>query len=90
MKKFFDFNGTINGTTFFLRNLFVSVLLIPCLILSLFFAGIVSMELLNSVGIDFQDIQAQMETGTFDQQELNTQMEEGFKDNPEEILNIII
>lgn len=88
MKKFFDFNGTINGTTFFLRNLFVAVFLIPCLILSLFFAGIVSMELLNSVGIDFQDIQAQMETGTFDQQELNTQMEEGFKDNPEEILNI--
>ena len=89
MKKFFDFNGTINGTTFFLRNLFVAVLLIPCLILSLFFAGIVIIELLNSVGIDFQELQEQMETGTFDQQELNTRMEEGFKDNPDEILNII-
>jgi hypothetical protein len=96
MKKFFDFNGTINGTIFFLRNLFVAVLLIPCLILSLFFVGIVSMELFNSVGIDFQELQAQMETGTLNQQELNAQLEEGVKDiykayedNPEEILNII-
>ena len=85
MKKFFQFNGTINGTTFFLRNLFVAVLLIPCLILSLFFAGIVGMELMDSAGIDIQEIQ---ESGTFDQKELEAQMEEGFKDNPEEILNI--
>ena len=85
MKKYFQFNGTINGTTFFLRNLFVAVLLIPCLILSLFFAGIVGMELMDSAGIDIQEIQ---ESGTFDQKELEAQMEEGFKDNPEEILNI--
>ena len=85
MKKFFDFNGTINGTTFFLRNLFVVVLLIPCFILTLFFSGIVGMELLDSAGIDIQEIQ---ESGTFDQKELEAQMEEGFKDNPEEILNI--
>lgn len=85
MKKFFDFIGTINGTTFFLRNLFVVVLLIPCFILTLFFSGIVGMELLDSAGIDIQEIQ---ESGTFDQKELEAQMEEGFKDNPEEILNI--
>jgi uncharacterized membrane protein YhaH (DUF805 family) len=85
LKKFFDFNGTINGTTFFLRNLFVVVLLIPCFILTLFFSGIVGMELLDSAGIDIQEIQ---ESGTFDQKELEAQMEEGFKDNPEEILNI--
>ena len=85
MKKFFDFNGTINGTTFFLRNLFVAVLLIPCFILTLFFSAIVGMELMDSAGIDIQEIQ---ESGTFDQKELEAQMEEGFKDNPEEILNI--
>jgi hypothetical protein len=85
LKNFFDFNGTINGTTFFLRNLFVVVLLIPCFILTLFFSGIVGMELLDSAGIDIQEIQ---ESGTFDQKELEAQMEEGFKDNPEEILNI--
>ncbi|MDB0022377.1 hypothetical protein N9E14_00830 [Flavobacteriaceae bacterium] len=85
MKKYFQFNGTINGTTFFLRNLFVAVLLIPCFILTLFFSGIVGMELMDSAGIDIQEIQ---ESGTFDQKELEAQMEEGFKDNPEEILNI--
>ena len=85
MKKYFQFNGTINGTTFFLRNLFVAVLLIPCFILTLFFSVIVCMELMDSAGIDIQEIQ---ESGTFDQKELEAQMEEGFKDNPEEILNI--
>ena len=85
MKKFFDFNGTINGTSFLLRNLFVVVFLIPYFILLVFFGGIVCMELLDSAGIDIQKIQ---ESGTFDQKELEAQMEEGFKDNPEEILNI--
>ena len=85
MKKFFDFNGTINGTSFLLRNLFVVVFLVPYFILLVFFGGIVGMELMDSAGIDIQEIQ---ESGTFDQKELEAQMEEGFKDNPEEILNI--
>ena len=85
MKKFFDFNGTINGTSFLLRNLFVVVFLIPYFILLVFFGAIVGMELMDSAGIDIQEIQ---ESGTFDQKELEAQMEEGFKDNPEEILNI--
>lgn len=72
MKNFFDFNGTINGSTFFLRNLFVVVLLIPFFILTLFFSGIVGMELMDSAGIDIQEIQ---ESGTFDQKELEAQME---------------
>jgi hypothetical protein len=50
-----------------------------------FLSGIVGMELMDSAGIDIQEIQ---ESGTFDQKELEAQMEEGFKDNPEEILNI--
>lgn len=85
MKKFFDFKGTINGNSFLLRNLFVVIFLIPFFILLMFFAGIVGMELMDSAGIDIQKIQ---ESGTFDQKELEAQMEEGFKDNPEEILNI--
>ena len=85
MKKFFDFNGTINGNSFLLRNLFVVVFLLPFFILLFSWIIMVGMELMDSAGIDVQEIQ---ESGTFDQKELEAQMEEGFKDNPEEILNI--
>ena len=88
MIKFFDFNSTINGSSFFLRNLFVIVFLFPFFILTLFFFWVIGMEILDGAGIDIQEIQSQMETGTLDQQEFNAQLEEAFKDNPEEILNI--
>ena len=83
MKKFFDFNSTINGSSFFLRNLFVIVFLFPFFILTLFFFWVIGMEILDGAGIDIQEIQSQMETGTLDQQEFNAQLEEAFKDNPE-------
>ena len=85
MKKFFDFNGTINGNSFLLRNLFVVVFLLPFFILLFTWIIMAGMELMDSAGIDIQEIQ---ESGTFDQKELEAQMEEAFKDNPEEILNI--
>ena len=41
MKKYFQFNGTINGTTFLLRSLFSIVLSIPLFIVMIAFAAIV-------------------------------------------------
>ena len=85
MKKYFQFNGTINGTTYFLRMLFTIVLSIPLIIIAIAFAAIVGFELLDSAGIDISNIQ---ETGTFDQAELEEKMEERFKDNPEELVTL--
>ena len=44
MKKYFQFNGTINGTTYFLRMLFTIVLSIPFLIIIFAFFGIFAIE----------------------------------------------
>ena len=70
MKKYFQFNGTINGTTFLLRSLFSIVLSIPLIIVMIAFAAIVGFELLDTAGIDISEIQ---ETGTFDHQGRNQQ-----------------
>ena len=85
MKKYFQFNGTINGTTFLLRSLFSIVLSIPLIIVMIAFAAIVGFELLDTAGIDISEIQ---ETGTFDQTELEEKIEEKFKDNPEELVSL--
>jgi uncharacterized membrane protein YhaH (DUF805 family) len=85
MKKYFQFNGTINGTTFLLRSLFSIVLSIPLIIVMIAFAAIVGFELLDTAGIDISEIQ---ETGTFDQAELEEKIEEKFKDNPEELVSL--
>ena len=86
MKKYFQFNGTINGTTFLLRSLFSIVLSIPLFIVMIAFAAIVGFELLDTAGIDISEIQ---ETGTFDQTELEEKIEEKFKDNPEELVSLV-
>ena len=44
MKKFFQFSGTINGTTFFLRILFSAVLSVPALIITFAFFGVFAIE----------------------------------------------
>ena len=85
MKKYFNFNGTINGTTFFLRLLFSLILIIPHLIIWFAFAMIVGLELVETAGIDISQIQ---ESGTFDQTEIEEKMEERFKDNPDEIVTL--
>lgn len=85
MKKYFQFSGTINGTTYLLRTLFTVILSIPLIVVAIAFAAIVGFELLDSAGIDISNIQ---ETGTFDQAELEEKMEERFKDNPEELVTL--
>ena len=72
MKKYFQFSGTINGTTYLLRTLFTVILSIPLIVVAIAFAAIVGFELLDSAGIDISNIQ---ETGTFE-------------DNPEELVTL--
>ena len=76
MKKFFQFNGTINGTTYFLRLLFSIVLSIPALIIVFAFFGIFAVEYAE---IDLQNPES------FDQQAF----EQKIQDNPEEFMETL-
>ena len=62
MKKFFQFSGTINGTTYLLRMLFSIVLSIPALIIIFAFFGVFAIE--------YAEIDMQNPEG-FDQQALD-------------------
>tara|TARA_B100000780_G_scaffold100870_1_gene70447 strand:- start:4906 stop:5415 length:510 start_codon:yes stop_codon:yes gene_type:complete len=73
MKKYFQFNGTINGTTYFLRLLFSIVLSIPALIIVFAFFGMFAIEYAE---IDMQNPES------FDQQAF----EQKIQDNPEEFM----
>jgi uncharacterized membrane protein YhaH (DUF805 family) len=76
MKKYFQFNGTINGTTYFLRMLFTIVLSIPFLIIIFAFFGIFAIEYAE---IDMQNPES------FDQQAL----EEKIQNNPDEFFDAL-
>ena len=76
MKKFFQFSGTINGTTFFLRMLFSIVLSIPAIIIIFAFFGVFAIE--------YAEIDMQNPEG-FDQQAF----EEKIESNPDEFLEAL-
>lgn len=76
MKKFFQFSGTINGTTFFLRILFSAVLSVPALIITFAFFGVFAIE--------YAEIDMQNPEG-FDQQAF----EEKIESNPDEFLQAL-
>ena len=76
MKKFFQFSGTINGTTFFLRMLFSIVLSIPAMIIIFAFFGVFAIE--------YAEIDLQNPEG-FDQQAF----EEKIESNPDEFLEAL-
>jgi H+/gluconate symporter-like permease len=76
MKKYFQFNGTINGTTYFLRLLFSIVLSIPTLIIVFAFFGMFAIEYAE---IDMQNPES------FDQQAF----EQKIQDNPEEFMETL-
>lgn len=71
MKKFFQFSGTINGTTYLLRMLFTIVLSIPALIMIFAFFGVFAIEYAE---IDMQNPES------FDQAAFEKKIEE----NPDE------
>ena len=76
MKKFFQFSGTINGTTYFLRMLFSIVLSIPAIIIIFAFFGLFAIE--------YAEIDMQNPEG-FDQQAF----EEKIESNPDEFLEAL-
>jgi len=76
MKKFFQFSGTINGTTYFLRMLFSIVLSIPAIIIIFAFFGLFAIE--------YAEIDLQNPEG-FDQQAF----EEKIESNPDEFLETL-
>ena len=76
MKKFFQFSGTINGTTYFLRMLFSIVLSIPAIIIIFAFFGVFAIE--------YAEIDMQNPEG-FDQQAF----EEKIESNPDEFLEAL-
>ena len=76
MKKFFQFSGTINGTTYFLRILFSIVLSIPAIIIIFAFFGVFAIE--------YAEIDMQNPEG-FDQQAF----EEKIESNPDEFLEAL-
>ena len=76
MKKFFQFSGTINGTTYFLRMLFSIVLSIPAIIIIFAFFGLFAIE--------YAEIDMQNPEG-FDQQAI----EEKIENNPGEFLETL-
>ncbi len=76
MKKFFQFSGTINGTTYFLRILFSIILSIPALIIIFAFFGVFAIE--------YAEIDMQNPEG-FDQQAF----EEKIESNPDEFLEAL-
>ena len=76
MKKFFQFSGTINGTTYFLRMLFSIVLSIPAIIIIFAFFGLFAIE--------YAEIDMQNPEG-FDQQAF----EEKIENNPDEFLETL-
>ena len=76
MKKFFQFSGTINGTTYFLRMLFSIVLSIPAIIIIFAFFGVFAIE--------YAEIDMQNPEG-FDQQAF----EEKIESNPGEFLEAL-
>jgi H+/gluconate symporter-like permease len=76
MKKYFQFNGTINGTTYFLRSLFSIVLSIPTLIIVFAFFGMFAIEYAE---IDMQNPES------FDQQAF----EQKIQDNPEKFMETL-
>ena len=71
MKKFFQFSGTINGTTYLLRMLFTIVLSIPAFIMIFAFFGVFAIEYAE---IDMQNPES------FDQAAFEKKIEE----NPDE------
>ena len=76
MKKFFQFSGTISGTTYFLRILFSIVLSIPAMIIIFAFFGMFAIE--------YAEIDMQNPEG-FDQKAF----EEKIESNPDDFLEAL-
>ena len=84
MKKFFQFNGTINGTTYLLRLLFALLMSIPLFFISLYGA---SVAVLGYLGYSMEDAAT---FGPQEQQEMGEKLGMAIVENPNEVMTGLI
>jgi uncharacterized membrane protein YhaH (DUF805 family) len=84
MKKYFQFSGTINGTTYLLRLLFTMLMSIPLLVIS-------SMGLGTAVFGDLgYDLEEAATFGPQEQQEMGEKLGMAMVENPSELMSGLI
>ena len=84
MKKFFQFSGTINGTTYLLRLLFALLMSIPLLFISVYGA---SVAVLGYLGYSMEDAAT---FGPQEQQEMGEKLGMAIVENPSEVMTGLI
>jgi len=84
MKKFFQFSGTINGTTYLLRLLFTMLMSIPLLVISII--GL-STAVFGYLGYDLEEAAT---FGPQEQQEMGEKLGMAMVENPSEVMSGLI
>ena len=84
MKKFFQFSGTINGTTYLLRLLFTILMSIPLLVISMMGLGT---AVFGYLGYDLEEAAT---FGPQEQQEMGEKLGMAMVENPTEVMSGLI
>ena len=84
MKKFFQFSGTINGTTYLLRLLFTILMSIPLLVISMMGLGT---AVFGYLGYDLEEAAT---FGPQEQQEMGEKLGMAMVENPSEVMSWLI
>ena len=84
MKKFFQFSGTINGTTYLLRLLFTILMSIPLLVISMMGLGT---AVFGYLGYDLEEAAT---FGPQEQQEMGEKLGMAMVENPGEVMSGLI
>ena len=84
MKKYFQFSGTINGTTYLLRLLFTMLMSIPLLVISMIGLGTAVFEYLG------YDLEEAATFGPQEQQEMGEKLGMAMVENPSEVMTGLI
>ena len=84
MKKYFQFSGTINGTTYLLRLLFTMLMSIPLLVISIMGLGT---AVFGYLGYDLEEAAT---FGPQEQQEMGEKLGMAMVENPSEVMTGLI
>ena len=84
MKKYFQFSGTINGTTYLLRLLFTMLMSIPLLVISMMGLGT---AVFGYLGYDLEEAAT---FGPQEQQEMGEKLGMAMVQNPSEVMSGLI
>ena len=84
MKKYFQFSGTINGTTYLLRLLFTMLMSIPLLVISMMGVGT---AVFGYLGYDLEEAAT---FGPQEQQEMGEKLGMAMVENPSEVMSGLI